>query len=88
MIRLLLPCTKLTILTLARHYNESVWDIDPVTATGGRPVGLCWFSPDCNILARQKVESQLIKYPRGLAWVCPEMGGNSAATCDNAAGKC
>lgn len=68
------------------HYNESVWDIDPVTATGGRPVGLCWFSPDCKHFSKAKVESRLIKYPRAGVG-CPEMGGNSAATCDNA-GKC
>ena len=36
------------------HYNESVWDIDPVTATGGRPVGLCWFSPDCKHFSKAK----------------------------------
>ncbi|MEC5321537.1 hypothetical protein VSX61_21860 [Brenneria populi subsp. brevivirga] len=29
------------------HYCESVFDIDPVAATAGRPVGLAWFSPDC-----------------------------------------
>lgn len=31
------------------HYCESVWDIDPVTACGGRKVALAWFSPDCFI---------------------------------------
>lgn len=30
-----------------KHYCESVWDVSPRKATGGRPVGLAWFSPDC-----------------------------------------
>lgn len=30
-----------------RHFCESVWDVDPREATGGRPVALAWFSPDC-----------------------------------------
>ena len=30
-----------------RHYCESVWDVDPVEACGGRRVALAWFSPDC-----------------------------------------
>lgn len=30
-----------------RHYCESVWDVDPLEVTQGRPVGLGWFSPDC-----------------------------------------
>ena len=30
-----------------KHYCESVWDVDPIKACGGHPVGLAWFSPDC-----------------------------------------
>lgn len=51
------------------HYNESVWDIDPVTATGGRPVGLCWFSPDCKHFSKAKGGRPVDKNIRGLAWV-------------------
>lgn len=51
------------------HYNESVWDIDPVTATGGRPVGLCWFSPDCKHFSKAKGGKPVDKNIRGLAWV-------------------
>ncbi|MDV2807371.1 DNA cytosine methyltransferase, partial [Klebsiella pneumoniae] len=29
------------------HYCESVFDVSPVAATSGKPVGLTWFSPDC-----------------------------------------
>ena len=39
---------------LTEHYCESVWDIDPKTATGGRPVALCWFSPDCKHFSKAK----------------------------------
>lgn len=51
------------------HYNESVWDIDPVTVTGGRPVGLCWFSPDCKHFSKAKGGKPVDKNIRGLAWV-------------------
>lgn len=30
-----------------RHYCENVWNVDPMKATSGKPVGLAWFSPDC-----------------------------------------
>ncbi|HEY9678700.1 MAG TPA: DNA cytosine methyltransferase [Drouetiella sp.] len=30
-----------------KHFCESVWEVDPKEITGGRPVGLAWFSPDC-----------------------------------------
>ena len=30
-----------------KHYCENVWEVDPVEAAAGRPVGLAWFSPDC-----------------------------------------
>ena len=30
-----------------KHYCEDVWQVDPVKACGGHPVGLAWFSPDC-----------------------------------------
>lgn len=29
------------------HYCEDVWQVDPVAAARGRPVGVAWFSPDC-----------------------------------------
>lgn len=29
------------------HYCEDVWQVDPVKACKGHPVGLAWFSPDC-----------------------------------------
>ena len=52
-----------------RHFTEDVFKVDPLTATGGRPVGLLWASPDCrhhSKAAGGKPRSQRI---RGLAWV-------------------
>lgn len=52
-----------------RHYQEDVWQVDPREATGGRPVGLAWWSPDCThfSVARGGVPAE--KNIRGLAWV-------------------
>src|SRR3954469_1946156 len=30
-----------------KHYCEDVWQVNPVEACAGHPVGLAWFSPDC-----------------------------------------
>lgn len=54
---------------LTEHYNENVWDIDPVKVTGGRPVALCWFSPDCKHFSKAKGGKPVDKNIRGLAWV-------------------
>ncbi|WP_063382838.1 DNA cytosine methyltransferase [Pseudoalteromonas luteoviolacea] len=53
----------------AEHYCESVWDVDPVEACGGRPVGLGWFSPDCRHFSKAKGNRPVDKNIRGLAWV-------------------
>lgn len=52
-----------------RHLCEDVWDVDPLTATAGRPVGLAWFSPDCKHFSKAKGGKPLSKRIRGLAWV-------------------
>lgn len=52
-----------------QHYCESVWDIDPREATGGRQVGLAWFSPDCKHFSKAKGGKPVDKNIRGLAWV-------------------
>lgn len=52
-----------------RHYCESVWDVDPVEATGGRPVRLAWFSPDCKHFSKAKGGKPVEKKIRGLAWI-------------------
>ena len=51
------------------HYCESVFDIDPATATAGAPVGLAWFSPDCRHFSKAKGSKPVKKEIRGLAWI-------------------
>ncbi|TXI84268.1 MAG: DNA cytosine methyltransferase [Cupriavidus sp.] len=52
-----------------RHFCEDVFSIDPLEVTGGRPVGLAWFSPDCKHFSKAKGGKPLSKKIRGLAWV-------------------
>lgn len=52
-----------------RHFQENIWEVDPVVACSGRPVGLAWFSPDCTHFSRAKGTTPLRKETRGLAWV-------------------
>lgn len=52
-----------------RHFCESVWDVDPQEATGGRPVGLAWFSPDCTHFSKARGGLPVSKNIRGLAWI-------------------
>lgn len=52
-----------------QHHCESVWDIDPLAVTQGRPVGLAWFSPDCKHFSKAKGGKPRDKRIRGLAWV-------------------
>lgn len=51
------------------HYNESVWDVDPVALCRGRPVGLAWFSPDCKHFSKAKGSALVDRRIRGLAWI-------------------
>ena len=53
----------------SKHYCENVWDVDPVEACAGRPVGLSWFSPDCKHFSKAKGGKPVEKAIRGLAWV-------------------
>lgn len=52
-----------------KHYCEDVWQVDPLKATGGRPVGLAWFSPDCTHFSKAKGGKPRSQKIRGLAWV-------------------
>lgn len=52
-----------------RHYCENVWKVDPMEATGGKPVGLAWFSPDCTHFSKAKGGKPRSKKVRGLAWL-------------------
>lgn len=52
-----------------RHFCENVWKVDPMEATGGKPVGLAWFSPDCTHFSKAKGGKPRSKKIRGLAWL-------------------
>ncbi len=58
-----------------RHYCENIWDVDPVEATGGLPVGLMWASPDCRHFSKAKGGKPVEKNIRGLAWVVLKWAG-------------
>ena len=58
-----------------KHYCESVWDVDPVQACKGHPVGLAWFSPDCKHFSKAKGGKPKDKNIRGLAWVALRWAG-------------
>lgn len=58
-----------------KHYCESVWDVDPIQACKGRPVGLAWFSPDCKHFSKAKGGKPKDKAIRGLAWVALRWAG-------------
>jgi DNA (cytosine-5)-methyltransferase 1 len=50
-------------------YCESVWDVDPREAAAGRPIALCWLSPDCKHFSKAKGGKPMEKNIRSLAWV-------------------
>lgn len=52
-----------------KHYCESVYDVDPMKATAGQPVGLLWLSPDCRHFSRAKGGAPVSPMVRGLAWI-------------------
>lgn len=56
----------------ADHYCESVWTVDPLMASRGRPVGILWASPDCTHFSRAKGGKPRDKNIRGLAWAAAE----------------
>ncbi len=52
-----------------RHYCQSIMAVDPLDATGGKPVALAWFSPDCKHHSKAKGGKPREKNIRDLAWV-------------------
>lgn len=58
-----------------KHYCEDVWQVDPITACKGNPVGLAWFSPDCKHFSKAKGGKPKDKNIRGLAWVACRWAG-------------
>jgi DNA (cytosine-5)-methyltransferase 1 len=57
------------------HYQESVWNVDPVEVCRGRPVGLAWFSPDCKHFSKAKGAALVDRKIRGLAWIVLRWAG-------------
>lgn len=55
--------------TRTDHYIADVYEVDPQVATGGRPVGVLWASPDCRHHSKAKGGKPRSKKIRGLAWV-------------------
>ncbi|MGN5376119.1 DNA cytosine methyltransferase [Sphingomonas hankookensis] len=53
------------------HLCQSIMSIDPVDATGGAPVLLAWFSPDCKHHSKAKGGKPRDKNIRDLAHVVP-----------------
>lgn len=58
-----------------KHYQDDVWIIDPIKVTGGRPVHIAWFSPDCKHFSRAKGAALVSRNIRGLAWVVVKWAG-------------
>jgi DNA (cytosine-5)-methyltransferase 1 len=59
-----------------RHFQTSVWDVDPRTLSRGRQVGLGWFSPDCTYFSKAKGgkpfrDRNPARRRRGLAGIVP-----------------
>lgn len=52
-----------------KHYCESVWEVHPREVAAGRPVALCWLSPDCKHFSKAKGSTPVNKNIRGLAWI-------------------
>lgn len=51
------------------HYVADVFEVDPIHATGGQPVGILWASPDCRHHSKAKGGAPRDRKVRGLAWV-------------------
>lgn len=62
-----------------RHFQEDVFAIDPERVTGGRSVGIAWFSPDCKHFSRAKGGKPVDKKIRGLSWVVLRWAMSSVA---------
>lgn len=57
------------------HYLDNVWQVDPRDVTGGQPVGLAWFSPDCTHHSKARGGKPVSPRVRGLAWVVLKWAG-------------
>ena len=62
-----------------QHFQEDVFVINPEEVTGGRPVGIAWFSPDCKHFSRAKGNKPVEHKIRGLSWVIIKWAMSSVA---------
>lgn len=51
------------------HLDSNIWDVEPLTVTKGRHVGLLWASPDCRHFSKAKGKAPRDRNIRDLAWV-------------------
>lgn len=56
------------------HHKTDIFEVDPAEASGGDPIGLAWFSPDCTHFSKAKGgkpfrDPRKARRIRGLAWV-------------------
>ena len=58
-----------------RHFQASVWDVDPEEVCRGRSVGLLWASPDCKHFSKAKGGKPVDRNIRGLAWIVLRWAG-------------
>lgn len=58
-----------------RHYCESIYDVDPLAACGGKPVGLLWASPSCTHFSRARGAVPVSRQERGLGWMVRKWAG-------------
>lgn len=58
-----------------RHYRADIWEVCPLAATDGRPVGLLHASPDCTDHSQAKGGQPRSQAIRALAWVVHRWAG-------------
>lgn len=58
-----------------RHFIADVWEVDPLTATRGRPVGLLHLSPDCTHHSQARGGQPRDNKIRALSWVALRWAG-------------
>ena len=60
------------------HLQSDIFEVNPREATGGRPVGFAWFSPDCTFHSKARGAKPIrhaTKKRRALAWVITYWAG-------------
>ena len=58
-----------------KHYTSDVFEVDPIAACKGRPVGHMHLSPDCTHFSQAAGSQPRSKAIRSLAWVAHKWGG-------------